>query len=883
MSHEPGNSVAHYRLIEQIGRGGMGVVWAAEDTRLGRQVAIKMLPPEFGADAERLARFDREARVLASLNHPNIGALYAIEDVDAARFLVLELVPGETLEDRIARGPVPVDEALAIARQIAVALSAAHAAGILHRDLKPANVKVTPTGTVKVLDFGLAKEIAPGGPSASVSLSPTVTAATQAGVILGTAAYMSPEQARGHGVDRRADVWGFGCILYEMLAGRRPFEGHTVSDTLASVLKEEPDWNAVPAAAPPSIQRLLRRTLAKDPARRLHDIADALLEIDDAREPAGIAATGSARAGQLRRLLPWALVALTAGVSAWSAWRLVRTESVLVGTVAASILPPSEARFDIDEGLALSPDGTQLVVVVRGQGGVRRLWLRPIEREDGALLAGTEEASVPFWSPDSRAIAFTAAGMLKKVDIRTGVVESIAPCQGCQGGGAWSPSGEILIGSDDWQGGLRRLPVGGGPVVPAVPTEEAAAHAWPTFLPDGRHFLFLVRDYGGQVNQGEIHVGSIDGGPSKALMRANSNAAYAAPGVLIWWHDGNLRAQRFDADRLVLEGEPFLAAASARFDPRSGYAAFSVSESGALVYNRSTGTIANELVWLDRNGGDLGVLGPNASYYGPKLSPEGTRVATDISDQTNRGDIWMLDVARGAATRVTSWPEDDSSPVWSPTGREVAFFSLRGSSRAAIYVQTLGAPGEPRLLARDAEAFLRPTSWSKNGQLLVERAAGTTRDIQVYSFSDNKMHPYLTGPFDEGAGVFSPDGRFVAFAANETGSSEVYVASFPEAGERLRVSAAGGTQPLWRRDGRELFFISSRSELMAVSIAAGGTEPGGVTIGVPRPLFRVDIKEHPHAQYDTIDGERFLVNRNVDGGTNRSLTLVLHPFAAKER
>jgi Tol biopolymer transport system component len=896
LSLEPGSLIAHYRLIEQIGRGGMGVVWTAEDTRLGRQVAIKMLPPEFGADAERLARFDREARLLASLNHPNIGALYAIEVTDGERFLVLELIPGETLEDRIGRGPIPVEEALPIARQIALALGAAHAAGILHRDLKPANVKVTPTGTVKVLDFGLAKEIATGGrPAPEASVSPTLTAAaTQAGVILGTAAYMSPEQARGHGVDRRTDVWGFGCILYEMLAGRRAFEGNTASDTLASVLKEEPDWSVLPGAAPPAIRRLLRRSLAKDPARRLHDIADALLDLDEATEERGdVELPANARADRRRPLLPWILLVAVGAASAWNAWRAAGPGPAPMATVTASILPPSAVRFDLDRGIALSPDGSRLAVVVRGEDGVRRLWLRPLDREDGAVLEGTEGASIPFWSPDSRSIAFAVAGTLKKIDVATGVVESIASYglddlsrAGGQldvAGGTWGTSGQILLGGRGLlRGSIHRIPEGGGEPVTVMQPEKEQIYQWPTFLPDGKHFLFMVRDYGGEERQGEIHLGSLDGGPSRALVRANSNAVYAAPGFVIWWYDGNLRAQRFDADRLALMGDPFVVATGTRFDPRSGYAAFTVSTAGTLAFQRSTGPIGNELAWIDRDGRDQGVLGPTASYYGPAISPDGSRVACDISDETNRGDIWLLDVARGAATRLTSWPEDDSEPVWSPDGKDIAFFSTRGGTRPAVYVRSPGATGEPRLVTRDTTA-IRATSWSRDGHLLLDRTGEAGNDIEVYSVRDRSMRPYQAGPFEEWAGAFSPDGRLVAFSSNETGESEIYLATFPDAGERWRVSADGGSQAVWRRDGRELFFISPRGELMAVPVEIGGTGRGGVTIGVPRPLFRVDIKEHERAQFDTIDGKRFLVNRNVDPGAGQPLTLVLQPFTTAGR
>ncbi len=891
----------------------MGEVYRATDTKLKRDVAIKVLPAALVADAERLARFQREAEVLAALNHPNIAAIYGLEEGGGTKALVMELVEGQDLSEMIAAGAkapalhpdgapgfqpwgIPLADAVAIAKQIADALEAAHEQGIIHRDLKPANIKVRPDGTAKVLDFGLAKAMDPAGASSADAMnSPTLTArATQMGMILGTAAYMAPEQARGKVVDRRADVWAFGVVLYEMLAGRRAFEGEDISVTLASVIKDEVHWPALPPDLPPSIRHLLRRCLEKDPRRRLRDIGEARVTLEDpaSAAPATDAAVmGAASPAQpvpplWRRAIPFAATALIAGalVWAWSTWRATRPDSSVLGTVTAAILPPAAARFDVDRGLALSPDGSQLVVVVRGEDGVRRLWLRPIGREDGVLLAGTEEASSPFWSPDSRVIAFAAGGTLKRITTGTGVIESIGPYGRDMGGGTWNTSGDILIGDLGTKGGIRRIPADGGASVLVTQIEGNQLHQWPTFLPDGKHFLYLNRDYGGQAEQGDIRVGSIDGGLGRTLARTNSNAAYAAPGMLVWWHDGNLRSQRFDADQMVLLGEPFVAAAEARFDPRNGYAAFAVSPSGTLVYERSTGTISNELVWLDRDGRDVSVLGPNASYYSPMISPGGTRVATDISDQTNRGDIWLLDVARGGApTRLTSWPEDDSRPVWSPEGREIAFFSLHGGKSAAVYVLTLGTAGEPRLVVRDPAVSLRPTSWSRSGHVLIDRVGDAGSDIHAYSFRDQSMRPYLAGPFAQGSGAFSPDGRLVAFASDETGSSEIYLASFPDAGERLRVSAAGGSQAVWRRDGRELFFISARRELMAVPVGSSGTGPNGVTIGEPRALFRVDIKDHEAPQFDTITGERFLVNRDVDSGAGRPLTLVLQPFASSGR
>ena len=881
---EPNASLLHYRLIEQIGQGGMGVVWSAEDTRLGRRVAVKLLAPDLTADADRLARFDREARLLASLNHPNIGALYAIEEAEGERFLVLELIPGETLAERIERGALPIEEALGVARQIAAALAAAHAAGVLHRDLKPANVKVTPEGKVKVLDFGLAKgfqssEMSPSSPS----MSPTLTSlGTRAGVILGTASYMSPEQARGRNVDRRADVWGLGCVLYEMLTGRRPFAGETVSDTLASVLKEDPDWTALPAGLPPAAQRVLRRMLAKDPGRRVHDVADAILDLDEGAGElaAGPVASAVAPAPRRRVLLPWVLLAVACAAAAWSARLALRAEPIS-SPVTASILAPLGSRFDLDRGLALSPDGSRLVSVVRGEDGVRRLWLRALDRGTGQILAGTDGARNPFWSPDGRRIGFATDKSLRWIEVDSGVVESLASSLTRPGGGSWGAGGEILISSGGGDTPILLIPASGGEPVPATQPGKAHAHHWPYFLPDGRHFLFLERDYGGGKPLGEIHVGSLDGVPSRKLVSANSNAVYVAPGFLVWWHEGNLRAQRFDADRLALDGEPFVLAAGARFDPRSGYAAFTLSSGGILAFQEQAGKAGNELVWLDREGRELGVLAGLASYYVPRLSPDGSRVATDISDETNRGDIWLLDSARGTPTRFTSWPEDDTAPVWSPDGEQIAFVSTRGEGSSQIYTRPVRGTAEPQSLIQNPEADVTPLDWSRDGFLLLERGSNNAADLWAYSAHDGTSRPYLAGPFAEVAGAFSPDGRLVAFTSNETDRPEIYVATFPTAGERWRVSTDGGAQAVWRRDGGELYYAAPDGQIMAVTVGrSGDARP---VLGTPRALFRVDLKEHRSANFATIDGQRFLVNRNVDTGATSPLTLVLQPFARAGR
>ncbi len=886
MPLEPGQSLSHYRVAEKIGEGGMGAVYRAEDTRLGRDVAIKVLPDEVARDPDRVARFQREARSLAALNHPNIAAIYGLEEAGEARFLVLELVSGETLEERIARGPLPREEALGIARQIAEAFKEAHTAGILHRDLKPSNVKITADLKVKVLDFGLAKPFLPDAPGGSSGLtrSPTLTmGATAVGVLLGTAAYMSPEQARGHPVDRRADIWAFGCVLYEMLAGAPPFIGSTISDTLASVLKEEPDWSRLPGDLAPAARRLLRRTLAKDPAARLHDISDARIEIDEALvEPAESAEVGAvprgaaARRPALGRLLPWALAGLASLVAIWIALQGVGRAPAPAARLTASILPPPEVSFDTSRGLALSPDGKRLAFPAKDGSGRVRLWIRSLDRPAARPLDGTDGAAAPFWSPDGRRIGFFADGKLRKIEVETGLLESIADAPAAYGG-AWSETGDIVF-SPGFDRPLERVPASGGTPQPVTQKEKTSdAHLWPSFLPDGRHFLFLNRVYGSEAELGQLRVGSLDGSPSRLLFSSNSSAQYAPPGYLIWWHGGNLRAQRFDADRQELQGEPFVLVSGARFDPRAAVAVFSVSRTGILVYQEGGSLAGNELVWLDRSGREIGTVGDPGSLYSPKLSPDGTRVALDRSDETNRGDIWLIDVNRGSGTRLSSFPEDDSVPVWSPDGAEVAFFSAKGGGHTVVYVRSTRDGSDARLLIADPAADLEPADWPRTDLMLLNRSKDDDVDIFLCSIPDRKIRPFLATPFREWDAQVSPDGRHVAYTSDETGSMEVYVGTFPEPGERWRVSADGGRMPKWHPGGVELYYVTLDSRLMAVSLKGrnrGGDRPA--PIGAPEMLFRVDLKEHRLRQFDTHDGTRFLANRNVSLGAGVPLTLVVH-------
>jgi len=874
-----GQTLAHYRVSAAIGAGGMGEVYRATDTKLGREVAIKVLPPEVAQDPERLARFEREAKLLASLNHPNIAHVYGFESAtpeggSPAHFLAMELVEGEDLAERLKRGPIPIDETLEVAKQIAEALEEAHEHGIVHRDLKPANVKLTAEGKVKVLDFGLAKAYAgdaASGSSGELSQSPTLAhTGTQAGVILGTAAYMSPEQARGKSVDKRADIWAFGVVLFEMLTGRRLFAGETVSDILAAVLKEEPPWAELPAGLPLPVQRVLRRCLTKQPRERFHDIADVRLELSEAtltEAGAPERAPGSPWRG---RILPWTLALVAAGVAAWLGWRSPG-EGPATRTVVASILPPPGAEFLVERGFALSPDGRQLVFAAREGEGPGELWLRALGNSVARKLAGTEEGDAPFWSPDGRHVAFIAAGKLKKIDLETGLVENVTDSSSLGGSGAaWSPRGDIVFCS--WlKKTCERVSAQGGATAPLFPVAIHIERQWPSFLPDGRRFLYLARDYSDAAPMRQLRVGSLDGELDREVMPVNSNALFAPPGHVVWWQDGNLRVQRLDTERLTAVAESRVLAAGVQFNPTTGLGAFSLSGT-TLVYREGELLLGDELVRLSRSGEELGPVGPPGNYYRPRLSPDGSRIAVDRSDETNRGDIWIYEIERGTGTRLSTAPEDETAPEWSPDGSRIAYWAALGEGNVIRIRDSEGGEREDDIPIDGPQS--RPADWSSGGVLFV----GWQGDIWIWTLEDRSFTPFLETPFKEENAAASADGRFVAYDSDETGRQEVYVRTFPDSGKRWRVSTDGGRTPVWRRDGGEIYYVDAEERLTAVTVRLStdaGTQ-GNLRFASPRALFRVELKKEPPRQYDTLDGQTFVVNRTRRSGSRSPLTLVLN-------
>ncbi len=868
MSLTPGARIGPYEITAQIGAGGMGQVWRATDTTLGRQVAIKILPDAFASDPERLARFGREATTLASLNHPNIAAIFGFEKSAGLQALIMELVEGEDLSTMIARGPVSPSDTLSIARQIADALEVAHEQGIIHRDLKPANIKVRADGTVKVLDFGLAKALAPEGASATADLanSPTITspAMTEMGIVLGTAAYMSPEQARGRPVDRRADIWAFGVVLYEMSVGRRLFGGDDVTETIASVVKDEPNL----AAAPPALRRLLGRCLEKDPRKRLRDISVAWELIDG---PGGPATAGDREPSRPRRWwLPWAVVSAALAAAAAFAVLWLNVPQPDVRSVEFNVGPPAETVLTNPYGAtAVSPDGRYLVFAAGSVAtNSSSLWLRQMDSRSARQLQGTEGANFPFWSPDSQWVAFYQAGKLKRTGIVGGAPQVLCDAANLAGsGGTWNRDDTVLFAST---GGLFRVGGSGG-VPERVTTADAArqerGYGHPQFLPDGRHFLYFISSDDPTVEG--IYAGSLDDPTVRVrIVAAERKASYVTSrdgrtGYLLWLRDEMLVAQPFDPGTLTLSGTPLPIVDDIAAGGPATRAAFWTSQSGVLAY-RTEATARASLVWMSRSGQLLGEAAPEALRGSFKLSRDGSRVAMGIADDSGNADIWTLDLARQVTTRVTFDPAGEVIPVWSHDDSRIAYVSDRSGIRQ-IYRTAFGGGGTEEQLTTEP-SWKSILDWSPDGRhLLYLRASGTTgSDIWVSPLEGERTPAVVVQtPFSENGARFSPDGKWIAYASNATGRLEVYVRPFPPASESpWQVSNQGGSRPKWGDDGKALYFLGpsagQQTPLMAADVRVLG---GRLETDAPRELFRIGtVSPSVYSPYDvTRDGQRFLI------------------------
>jgi len=872
MSLAPGARLGPYAVTAKLGEGGMGEVYLATDTKLDRQVAIKVLPEAFTQDPERLARFEREAKVLAQLHHPHIASIFGLEESDGVRGLVMELVLGPTLAERCASGPLPLDECLSIARQIAEALEDAHEKGIVHRDLKPANVKLTPEGQVKVLDFGLAKALDPGAASTTsasqLAKSPTLThGATQMGMILGTAAYMAPEQAAGSAVDRRADIWSFGVVLYELLTGRRLFEGETVSHVLAGVLKDSPDFSALPAGTPERIADLLRRCLRKKPRERLQAIGDARIVIeevlaDPARGTSGPAGVPSSR-------LAWLVAAIGVGAALTCAalWLGSGRSPSPSRVLHAALVAPEGMAFG--DTFALSPDGRRLVFdAYDRKTGARGLWLRALDRGEATRLAPTDGGEMPFWSPDGEHIGFFAEGKLKRLDPQGGPAQVICDAPTPRGG-AWGPDGRIVF-TASFRTGLSSVAASGG--APTLLTtldtsRNEKSHRFPVFLPGGKTILFLAQTAEGGTRNDESAIEALEiaSGTRTRLIAANSSPLFSPDGRILFWRDGTLLAVRFDPQRLALAGEPAPIASSVAFT-QNEQALASVSQEGTLIYREGARGTLSSLVWLDRGGSGAQVIRDRELIDAFVLSHDGKRVAFSINSAGQGAtDLWVHDLARGSASRLTFEEGGEDFPVWSRDDRSL-FFSSDRRNDGVIFRRSADGTGSAEEVGTTA-AGIWPLDASRDGRWLVIGAPGEASfDLFRFDLATKEIAPLVATPFlDEGAAL-SPDDRLLAYASEQSGRFEVYVQALGDNRGTWQISNGGGLRPRWRGDGRELFFFSRPDRVMSVEV-----EPGDAPrFSAPRELFR-----HPIEGFDVApDGQRFVGLRAADGDVSKPLTLI---------
>jgi serine/threonine protein kinase len=871
----PGKMIGHYRILSILGAGGMGEVYRAHDTKLKRDVALKVLPEAFGRDDERLARFQREAHILASLNHPNIATIHDIEGYGELHFLVLEFIAGATLAERVKRGPLPIKEALQFAKQIADALEAAHDRGIIHRDLKPANVCITPQDTVKVLDFGIAKALqglaSEEGSGEDSSSSHLQRSGTAPGVIIGTAAYMSPEQARGRKADRTSDVWAFGCVLFEMLTGHRAFDGESITDILSAVLKAEPDWNQLPPETPEALRRLLGRCLRKEQKSRLHDVADARIEIDDALNATEVRHPVSQPA-QSRRI-SWIALSLVPLVAVVLMVRTWRQAGVRVPEVQFEVATPPTPD---PTSIAISPDGRKLVFSAESDTGLR-LWLRVLDSVLAKPLIGTDRGFFPFWSPDSQSIGFFADGRLVTLDIDSGLVRTLADAPNPEGG-AWNRDGTILFAPNQ-TGSLFRVSTSGGkPESVTRVAEQQAGHTFPVFLPDGHRFLFYVTGTSPGVYAGQIGSSTI-----QHVLDADAPATYSSAGQLLFINQRTLFAQDFDPVNLALSGNPSPVAQQIVIDPVAAiFAAVSASAAGPIIYRAGMAGGQRQFAWFDRSGKVIGAIGgsDNAIPAGPSISPEGRRMVLYRTVSGNT-DIWMLDLLRGLLTRFTFDAAVEGNPVWSPDAKYVAFNSNR-SGVYDIYRKAASGTGNEELLLATPENKA-PLDWSPDGRFVLYRSPGVTTGFDLWALpvaGERKPFPVAQTNFEERDGQFSPDGKWVAYQSNESGRTEIVVQSFPSPGSKLQVSTNGGAQVRWRHDGKELFYIAFDGRLMAVPVRI---DSDGQTLEAnpPLPLFTTRIggaiQGTAKQQYDvSADGQRFLMNTVTEAGTP-PITVVLNP------
>jgi len=883
MTIQTGARLGPYEITAPIGAGGMGEVYRAKDTRLGRDVAVKVLPAAMSSSPELRQRLDREARTISQLSHPHICTLHDVGHQDGTDYLVMELLEGETLADRLGRGAMPLDQALRIGVEIAGALDAAHRQGIVHRDLKPGNVMLTKSG-VKLLDFGLAKLAAPPTSVSQATSLPTALPESQPltsrGTILGTFQYMAPEQLEGREADARSDIFAFGCVLYEMLTGQKAFTGKSQASLIGSIMTTEPaPISSIQPMTPPAVDRLVKGCLAKEPEHRwstAHDVMLQLQWIAEGGSAAGLPAPVAARR-RSREKLAWGVAGALALAAAALAYGFAKRAPQPPRMVRFEVaIPPNVSAIDAPK---ISPDGRLLAFNATDATGKAQIWIRPLNALAAQPLAGTEGTRRPFWSPDSRYLAFMAEGKLKKIDVTGGPPTKICDAPTAVDG-SWSPEGVILLdgtGTDP----ILRVPAAGGTPVVAVKTEPSRKEiqvGWPEFLPDGRHFLYMAANQ--KPDDGAYRIGSLDSAETKPLAPAQTMLAYAPPGYLLFVKDKTLVAQPFDAKALKITGEPVPLAEQIGTDA-VGLARFSVSRDGVLAYR--TGDSGDRIMWVDRSGKELGTILENGEYQDVQISPAGDQIAFDLQDaRLGRADVWLRDLARGVNSRFTFSTQGNAfSPVWTPAGDALIYTNDRGDAPGLYEKSTVGQ-GEEKLLVK-LDGLFFATSVSPDGTVAFQVRPPDPKngfDIMVLPRTPGaKPIPFRATPFNEGSAQFSPDGRLMAYFSNESGRPEIYVQTYPGPGRTWQISTAGGVDPHWSADGKELFYRGPDQKMMAVPVSGGA---GAFQAGIPTPLFLTHISTGPASSRYAVDrtGQKFLMSAALGRETMNPTTVVLNWPAA---